>query len=99
MLAEALQRSGRTVWWDTSLLAGSTWNKEITDKLQQAKCIVVLWSESSINSEFVHDEAEEGKRARKLVPAIIDPVRPPLGFGQRHYTSLVHWQGEPDHGD
>ncbi|MFZ1414837.1 MAG: CHASE2 domain-containing protein [Defluviicoccus sp.] len=93
-LVDALERAGRSVWWDVSIPAGSNWHKEITRRLAQAKCVIVLWSATSIYKEFVTDEAEQGKRQEKLIPVLIDPVDPPLGFGRRQCANLVGWQGE-----
>lgn len=42
--------------------------------------MVVLWSARSIESEWVYEEATEGRRQGKLVPVLIDAVRPPAGF-------------------
>ena len=95
-LVDALERAGRSVWWDVSIPAGSNWHKEITRRLAQAKCVIVLWSATSIDKEFVTDEAEQGKRQEKLIPVLIDPVDPPLGFGRRQCANLVGWQGESD---
>ena len=95
-LVDALERAGRTVWWDVSIPAGSNWHKEITSRLAQAKCVIVLWSATSIHKEFVSDEAELGKRQEKLIPVLIDPVEPPLGFGRRQCANLVGWEGATD---
>lgn len=96
VLAAALEHDGLSVWWDDHLLAGTDFEKEIRHKLQQAKCIVVLWSHNSIESGFVKAEADEGKLDGKLVPAIIDPIKPPFNFRDVHYTSLVEWAGDRD---
>ncbi|MBX3516637.1 MAG: toll/interleukin-1 receptor domain-containing protein [Rhodospirillales bacterium] len=99
ILVNALERAGRSVWWDVSIPAGSNWHKEITSRLAQAKCIIVLWSATSIYKEFVTDEAELGKRQNKLIPVLIDPIEPPLGFGLRQCVNLVGWEGEWEHPD
>ena len=99
LLVEALERADRSVWWDVSIPAGSNWHKEITSRLAQAKCVIVLWSATSIYKEFVTDEAEVGKRQEKLIPVLIDPIDPPLGFGRRQCANLVGWEGEWEHPD
>ena len=43
------------------------------------------------NSEFVRDEADQGKRRRVLVPVFKEAVDPPLGFGQIHAADLSSW--------
>src|SRR6185436_7902738 len=87
-VAEALQKAGVDVWWDAHLAAGSTFRKEIGDELKKAKCVVVLWSAHSVNSHFVIDEAEEGKRRGILIQGILDHAEPPLGFRQIQWANL-----------
>jgi hypothetical protein len=92
-VAVALRSSGWEVWWDANLYAGSRFRAEIATQLHAARCVVVLWSAASVTSDWVIDEAEDGKQRGVLVQAIIDPVRPPHGFGQIHYADLVNWRG------
>ena len=42
----------------------------------------MLWSKTSIQSHWVHDEAAEGRDRRCLVPLSLDGCDPPLGFRQ-----------------
>ena len=42
--------------------------------LQNADAVVVLWSEASIQSAWVQDEAAEGRDSGRLVPVIIGEV-------------------------
>ena len=56
-LAAALEAKGWSVWWDTRLLAGRDFRAAIKAELEEAGCIVVLWSKHSIESDFVIDEA------------------------------------------
>ncbi|MEL6874133.1 MAG: tetratricopeptide repeat protein, partial [Pseudomonadota bacterium] len=50
--------------------------------LERARAVVVLWSETSVNSHWVHDEATRGRDSGRLVPLSLDGSEPPLGFGQ-----------------
>jgi hypothetical protein len=56
--------------------------------------VLVLWSEESVGSEWVIEEADHGKINRMLVPARIDDVRPPIGFGQIQAANLINWTGD-----
>ncbi len=96
MVAQALERRGWPVWWDRDIQAGQAFRRVIGQALNDAACIVVLWTNLSIDSEWVQEEAQEGKARRILVPALLDDVRPPLGFGQMQAASLVGWTGEAD---
>ena len=81
-LAEAIQRAGHEVWWDQHIHGGSRFAREIDAALKSADAIVVLWSEASVESAWVQDEAAEGRDRGRLVPALLGAVKPPLGFRQ-----------------
>lgn len=95
----ALESRGWSVFWDTTLLPGETWRRKIDKELDATRCVIVLWSESSVESHWVEQEAEEGLHRGILVPAMIDPVTIPLGFRNLHAANLVGWNGEPEFGD
>ena len=86
-LADLLTRAGHQVWWDREIHGGSRFATEIAKALSDADAIIVLWSEASIESAWVQDEAAEGRDSGRLVPAVIGDVRPPLGF--RQYQSIA----------
>ena len=81
-LADHIARAGHDVWWDREIEGGSRFAVEIDKALQNADFIVVLWSEASIQSAWVQDEASEGRDSGRLVPLTLNDVRPPLGFRQ-----------------
>jgi formylglycine-generating enzyme required for sulfatase activity len=96
-LAEALEAHGWSVFWDATLLPGETWRRKISKELEAARCVIVMWSERSVESQWVEQEAEEGQRRGILVPAFIDRVTIPLGFRGLQAANLVGWNGAPEH--
>jgi hypothetical protein len=94
-LADAFEAHGYSVWWDNKIPHGKTWRDVIGQALADARCVVVLWSKESIDSDFVHEEATYAKKRGKLVPVFIDPVDSPLGFGQIEGAQLAAWNGDP----
>jgi hypothetical protein len=92
-IAAALSAKGWSVWWDVSLVAGDRYRSKIAEQLRSAKCVVVLWSRHSIESDWVIDEAEDGKRRRVLAQALIEDVLPPHGFRQIQAARLIEWDG------
>ncbi len=50
-LARDLEAEGYTTWWDTSLLPGQEFPDEIQRQLHAAKAVIVIWTESSVESE------------------------------------------------
>jgi formylglycine-generating enzyme required for sulfatase activity len=91
ILAEALAKQGYSIWWDPDIRAGTRYAKVIKNKLKNAQCVIVLWSEHSVESDWVLDEA--GLAKDKLIPILIDKVDIPLGFGQIHTLDFMDWQG------
>lgn len=96
-LVNALETRGWSVWWDRKIQAGKNWSRVIEQALDDAKCVVVAWSQNSIQSEWVYVEAEEGKSRQVLFPVLIDNVRPPLSFRMIQAVRLVGWQGDASH--
>jgi CHASE2 domain-containing sensor protein len=82
-LVDMLRERGFSVWWDKDLGAGARWEWEILAAIDRTRlAVVVLWSHASVKNENVLDEARYAKkRERLLLPARIDDVEPPPGFG------------------
>ena len=87
-IADAMEGAGHQVWWDRRIDAGSRFSAEIAEALKAADVVVVLWSPASIDSVWVQDEAAFGRDHGRLVPAMLGPIEPPLGFRQFHAIDL-----------
>lgn len=96
-IADALEARGLDVFWDPEIPPGETWDNVIARNLKASRCVIVVWSETSQNSDWVKEEAEFGKQKRTLVPVQIDHSGPPLGFTRIQTANLADWQGEPNH--
>jgi hypothetical protein len=92
-IASAIERAGHSVWWDRHIHSGAEFNTEIEAAVEQADAVVVLWSERSVRSAWVRDEAAEGRDAGKLVPVLVESVKPPMGFRQFQTLDLTGWSG------
>jgi hypothetical protein len=94
-LVEALRSHGLDVWWDQHLPGGESWRDNITEALDKAGCVVVVWTRNSVGPEggFVRDEASRAKARGVLVPIRMDDVAPPLGFGELQAIDLRRWKG------
>jgi hypothetical protein len=93
-LVAALESEGMDVWWDQEIPRGQNFNRVIEAALRQAKCAIVVWSATSITSEWVFNEASEARKRQILVPALIDDVEPPLEFRHLQAARLVGWDGD-----
>ncbi len=79
-LAEALERAGWSVWWDPHLRSGEHFDEVIERELKSAKCVIVVWSDRSIRSQYVKDEAAYALKLNKLIPIAIDDVELPFRY-------------------
>jgi hypothetical protein len=96
-LAAHLESAGWRVWWDRRIPAGRTWRAVLAEALVDTRCMIVLWSENSVESPWVAEEAEEARRLGKtLVPVLIRRVEPPIGFRTIQAADLTHWDGSAD---
>ena len=93
-LAAALTRRGYTLWWDGLIEGGASFAKSIREALEAADAVVVLWSKISIESDWVADEAAQGRDRKRLVPLSLDGSLPPLGFRQYQTIDLSSWRGK-----
>lgn len=95
-IAAALEAEGYDLWWDTDIAPGETYRGVTQAKLRAAKCVIVVWSETSVHSRWVIGEAEEGLERDILLPIIIDDVVRdiPLDFRSVQVANLTRWKGD-----
>lgn len=98
-VARALEESGRSVWFDTEIPAHRTYADVISSELESAKAVLVLWSQSAVESQWVRSEANRARELGKLVQARLQPVRLPMPFDQIQCAELDKWgRGRADRG-
>ncbi|MBU0656760.1 MAG: SUMF1/EgtB/PvdO family nonheme iron enzyme [Gammaproteobacteria bacterium] len=94
-LFQALERQGWSVFWDHRTIdIGEHWSKKINRAIRTSKCVVVVWSKASVDSEWVLEEANIGKQRNVLLPIQIDAVDIPVGFTMRQTGDFAHWDGD-----
>ena len=95
-VAEALVRIGWSVYWDRNTPIGKSWEQVLEDKLEGAKCVLVLWSQKSVRSKWVKIEASAADDSDILIPAVIEhDLKLPIRFRGRQNAMLVGWDGNP----
>jgi TolB-like protein/tetratricopeptide (TPR) repeat protein len=95
-LAAALESAGYEIWWDGLIEGGAAYSLSIEAALDSADAVLVLWSAKSVESDWVRDEAAQGRERHRLVPLSLDGTQPPLGFRQYQVIDLTHWHGRQD---
>lgn len=96
-LAHALEKEGWTVWWDRKISIGKRYDQEIRQAIEEAQCVVVVWTRASVDSGWVRDEASLANKLGKLFPVKLEDVNPPFGFGVIQTANLVDWDGKDSH--
>jgi hypothetical protein len=95
-LVQNLRDAGLDVWWDEGIQPSTSWRAEIARQLADAKCVVAVWTNDSVDHEqgsWVVEEATHGQARKILAPVRLDMVSPPLGFGETQYADLAAWSG------
>lgn len=90
-----LEASGFDLWWDGRLEGGENYLATTEDRLESADCVAVLWSQTSVASHWVRDEAQRGRERGCLVPLSLDGTMAPLGFRQFQLLDISAWSGDP----
>ena len=75
------------------MLPGGSFYNAVDDALAESRCVVVLWSSSSVRSDWVRSEAERGMKRGVLVPVLIEDIQPPLPFTSIECAELAEWRG------
>jgi hypothetical protein len=57
--------------------AGRLFDAAIAEQLAGARCVIALWSNASLASPWVIEEAADARDRSILVPVFVESVRPP----------------------
>ena len=93
-IASLLEKAGWTVWMDRYIAGGMEWNPQLNEELQIARCVVVLWTRDSVNSEWVQREAQVARERNVLLPVLLHPVAPPGTLAEVQATYATAWIGD-----
>ena len=94
-LVSIFEQQGWSVFWDQRIPAGETWRSYIQKALNDTRCVIVAWSQNSVNSPWVTEEADIAKTRGVIIPVLLDPIGPiglPLGFGEIQAADLADWR-------
>jgi TIR domain len=95
VVAETFATLGFSVWWDRTIPPGEVFDEVLQRALDDAKCVVVLWSANSVSSNWVKTEAAEASARNVLVPALIEEARVPIEFKRIQCANLTGWDSNP----
>ena len=82
------------VWWDREIEVGTSFRSDIQNSLDEAACVVVIWTVASVDKDFVRSEASIGQAQGILLPVRLDAnARIPVGFTELQHLDLTLWDG------
>jgi phage FluMu protein Com len=87
-LAELLEANGLTVWWDRRMVPGDNIRAVIVKQIENAKAVIVLWSRTSVESNWVLGEADKAHELDKLVPIKIEECELPINYRAIHSPEI-----------
>ncbi len=87
-IAKFLENAGHDVWIDSNLNIGQSYERQIERQLEASDFVLVLWSEASIKSRYVREEAHYAENANKLIAIRLDDADPPLPFRHLHAITI-----------
>lgn len=99
-VVDALADAGYSVWWDDRLTPAESWDRLIEREIAAAKCVLVLWTERSVGSDWVRIEANFAKDARpsKLIQARFDTCAIPMAYSLIQHADVSARSLERDAG-
>ncbi len=90
-IVAAIEAQGWTVWWDPEIAAGQLFDDQIETQLAAPRCVLVVWTPTSVASRWVRGEAREAADRGILVPVRFDEARLPMDVRALHTTDLDKW--------
>lgn len=97
-LEELLEEAGFSVWWDRELPIGTTYEDRILPALAASHTVVVLWSKTAAESDWVKSEALDGKKRKCLLPVLLEAgLRLPPDFQFLTAGDFTRWDRSPEH--
>lgn len=88
-IRDALEALKLDIWFDAGIDAGDNFDRKIEQEIDAAKGVMVLWSASSVESNWVRNEARSGAEREQLVAVQLDDCTLPLEFRSIHTEALA----------
>ncbi len=98
-LVAGLEAQGWSVWWDPNITPGQEFDALISDEINKARAVVVVWTSVSVHSRWVRGEARMAADRGVLVPVRFDATELPIDVRSIHTADFDDWgediQGRP----
>lgn len=95
-LRELLEERGIEVRLDIDINPGQSYEEEAERVVRDSDWVLVLWSASSSESNYVQVQAQLAHDSGNLLPVSLEGAPPPA-FARLNTIDLTAWSGERDH--
>jgi TIR domain len=96
-LVDLLSSDGIAVWWDADIQPGERFRDAIDGVLAKASCVVVVWTKTSVERDWVRSEADGAMKRGVLIPVLLDAdSKIPRPFTELEHIDLTRWTGRRD---
>lgn len=96
MMADMLETDGYSVWLSSTYKDSANFQEELRKALDQAKCIMVVWSNASVKKRFILEEARQAMKRGILVSVQIEECEIPSEFRSTGVLDFGMWTGDDD---
>jgi hypothetical protein len=95
-IVRAMHAVGVATWWDEDMSAVD-WQMELAERIHELSGVLVIWTEESVKSVHVRDEARLALQTDKLVNVMAGVTSPPFPFDRINGFHLDDWTGREPH--
>lgn len=92
-MIQAFENAGWSVWFDRHIRPASEWMGVLETELERARCVVMLWSDHAMQSDWVRREGMAGLDRAVLIAVRIRESAIPEAFGSIQFAELTSWDG------
>ncbi|WP_422084149.1 toll/interleukin-1 receptor domain-containing protein [Ulvibacterium sp.] len=96
-LKKAIENEGFNVWWDEDIQCGQVWSSVLENAVNNADCMVIIWSSRSIKSRWVMHEASSAITKSIYTPVRIELIKIEAPYDRHQATDLIDWNHNTDH--
>jgi TIR domain-containing protein/patatin-like phospholipase len=88
---------GLDVWFDQQIRVGERWDGSIDENLKAARCVIVFWTQRSVQSAWVMFESIAAQQRNALIPVFLENCEAPGPLAFVQGARLAGWYGQPEH--
>jgi len=89
-LVESLRKQGFDVWFDKNIRTGTDWDSTIEEEIKKADALVLVLSQTSVDSDNVKDEMSYAiGLGKEVIPIKIEECDVPMRLGRKQFVDFT----------